>query len=101
MKKVKPCKSKHILFGVDQCSGCAGHKGHHWSYSSEGSLIQWVNKADPKSKNADSKRLKKYGGFGSSNTPPDHASYIHPKAKMKYAYRWLQFRHLKPKRKKS
>lgn len=98
MKKVKPCKSKHILFGVDTCAGCTSHKGHHWCYDKDGSLIQWRNESDPKSKNAGSKLVKKYGGFGSSNTPPDHASYIHPKVKMKHAYRWLQFKHLKQKK---
>jgi hypothetical protein len=33
---------------------------------------------------------KKYGGFGSSWTPPDHKKYIHPKSMMKKAFKWVR-----------
>ena len=87
------------MLGNQQCQGCSGHKGHHWFYEPHGSLIQWRNENDPKSYNAGSELMKKYGGFGSSWTPPDHKSFIHPKDMIKKAFHWLQFRHIKPNKK--
>ena len=97
--KPRHCKSKYDLFHKGQCQGCSGHKGHHWFYEADGSLIQWRNDSDPKSKNDGSKLMKKYGGFGSSYIPPDHERYIHPKDKIKHAYKWLKYRYTKPKNK--
>lgn len=99
MKKAKQCRAKRDLLYKGQCQGCSGHKGHHWFYEPHGSLFQWANNKDPKSKNSGSKLMKKYGGFGCSITPPDHKSWVHPKRMYKLAYHWCQFNHLKMFRK--
>ncbi len=73
----RQCASKH-WGGVRQCQGVCGHKGPHWSYDFQGWLHQWKNKkeADPR-----------WIGIASSDTAPDHWSYIHPKDKQADYYR--------------
>jgi len=99
MKKVKQCRAKHGFLYKGQCQGCSGHKGHHWFYQPHGSLFQWRNEKDPKSKKG-FKMVQKYGEFGCSITPPDHESWTHPKRYFKLAFNWCQFNHLKRSRKK-
>lgn len=90
-KRLSQCKAKYFLIKEGQCQGCSGHKGHHWFYDPTGSLIQWANKKDPKSQYSGSRLMKKYGGFGSSWTPPDHKAWIHPKKMTKKSFKWAKY----------
>lgn len=94
---MRKCNSKYaFVLRKGNCQGIAKHKGHHWYYDSDGTLIQWRNNNDEKSKYAGG---KSYGGFGASWTPPDHKHWIHPKSKIKHTFKWAK-RNLERKKEK-
>lgn len=74
-KQVKQCKSKDAISKL-QCQGIKGHKGWHWCYRANGWLNQWKRKKD----------IKGPMDIAASQTPPDHAMYIHPKDKIDEAF---------------
>lgn len=57
------CQHKGLF--LKQCQGIKGHKGVHWSYRPDGSLV-WEDNDDP------------LHNWAAGSTPPGHERYVSP-----------------------
>ncbi len=78
VRPAKQCTSKCFMTRT-QCQGASGHDGLCWCYSPDGWLHRWVRKGHKLT----GMLAKQWKGIASSQTPPDHAGYVHPKEMFK------------------